>query len=67
MNGKEIFEAGRKAGKSKSAVMLEVFDEVGEVGKVRDIFNDGGVLVSYNFCYNVISKNRELKKKNKSW
>jgi hypothetical protein len=67
MSGKEIFESGRKAGKSKSKVMLEVFDVVGEVGKVRDIFVSGGVVVSYNFCYNVISKSRKLEKKNKSW
>lgn len=67
MSGKEVFESGRKAGKSKSKVMLEVFDVVGEVGKVRDIFNEGGVGVSYNFCYNVISKSRKLEKKNKSW
>lgn len=67
MSGKEVFESGRKAGKSKSKVMLEVFDVVGEVSKVRDIFVSGGVVVSYNFCYNVISKSRKLEKKNKSW
>lgn len=67
MSGKEVFENGRKVGKSKSQVMLDVFDVVGEVGKVRDIFNEGGVMVSYNFCYNVISKSRKLEKKNKKW
>lgn len=67
MTTNETFAQMRKAGKSKSATMVALYKELGEVGKVRDVFVDNGVQVSYNFVYNVISKAGLIKKQKKTW
>ena len=67
MTTNDTFTQMRKAGKSKSATMIALYKELGEVGKVRDVFVDNGVQVSYNFVYNVVSKAGLIEKKTKVW
>ncbi len=67
MTTNDTFARMRKEGKSKSSTMVALYKELGEVGKVRDVFVDNGVMVSYNFVYNVISKAGLIKKQKKTW
>lgn len=67
MKGQTTFEKMRGAGASKSAVMLALIEELGSVGAVRDLFQENGVNVSYNFVYNVCSKAGKIQKSTKTW